>query len=93
MFFDNRLEPSVEIRAVATQKQVSDAAYEESTPGFVLAGISLSWEPLKLIRLTAGISNLFNKAYYEHLNRRIIGSGGNFYEPGRTVFMNLKIML
>lgn len=93
MFLGNRLEPSVEIRAVAAQKLVSEASYEASTPGYVISGFGISWMPLKAIRLTAGVSNLFNKAYYEHLNRRIIGSGENFHEPGRTMFLNLKIVL
>ena len=87
------LEPYVEIRAVAAQNQVSEASYEESTPGFVVTGVGFGWKPLKSVRLNAGISNLFNKAYYEHLNRRIIGTGENFYEPGRSFFVNLKISL
>jgi iron complex outermembrane recepter protein len=89
----NRLEPSLEIRAVAGQNMVSDASYETATPGFVLAGMALAWQPVQQLRLTAGVSNLFNKAYYEHLNRRIIGSGNNFYEPGRSIYLNLKIVI
>lgn len=88
---NGRLEPSLEIRAVAAQNQVSEASYEDPTPGYVIPNMSLAWLATKNIRLTAGVNNLFNKAYYDHLNRRIIGTGENFYEAGRAVWMNLKV--
>jgi iron complex outermembrane recepter protein len=87
------VEPSLEIRTVASQKQVSEASYEEGTPGYIIPNIGLAWQPRKNIRIMAGVNNLFDKAYYDHLNRRIIGTGGNFYEPGRSLFVNLKITL
>ncbi len=91
--FQKRLQPSFEIRAVAAQMQNSKASYEDVTPGFILANFEISWQLLKKARMIAGISNLFNIAYYEHLNRRIIGTNENFYEPGRTVFVNLRMKL
>lgn len=89
--YNGRLEPSVEVRAVAPQKLGSEASYEEETPGYVVPSISVSWQVHKKIRVMAGVNNLFNKAYYDHLNRRIIGSNENFYEPGRTLWANLRI--
>lgn len=91
--FNGRLEPSVEIRAVAPQKLVSEASYEEETPGYVVPSISVSWQVHKKVRIMAGVNNLLNQAYYDHLNRRIIGSNENFYEPGRTIWANLKIVI
>jgi iron complex outermembrane recepter protein len=91
--FNGRLEPSVEIRAVTAQNHVSEASFEDSTPGYVIPNIDLAWLAAKNIRLTAGVNNLFNKAYYDHLNRRIIGTGENFYEAGRAVWLNLKVGL
>jgi iron complex outermembrane recepter protein len=88
---DWHIEPSFEVRAVASQKQISEASYEAATPGFIIPNFGLAWQPLNSIRIMAGVNNLFNKAYYDHLNRRIIGTGENFYEPGRSVFVNLKI--
>ncbi|MDP2424113.1 MAG: TonB-dependent receptor [Bacteroidales bacterium] len=90
---EGRLQPSFELRVVATQAQVSEASYEEKTPGFVLPGLNLAWQTTKSIRLMAGVANIFNKAYYEHLNRRMIGTSGKLYEPGRTFFINLKMKL
>lgn len=88
-----RLSPALELRAVAAQNEVSGASYEDSSPGFFIAGLKLGWEPMRFINVNAGVSNLLNKAYYEHLNRRIIGSGNNFYEAGRTIWVNLKIAI
>jgi iron complex outermembrane receptor protein len=91
LFSGWHIEPSIEIRAVASQNQVSEASYEAGTPGYIIPNIGLAWQPSKAVRIMAGVNNLFNKAYYDHLNRRIIGTGGNFYEPGRSLFVNLKI--
>jgi iron complex outermembrane recepter protein len=93
LFTDWHIEPSLEIRAVASQKRVSEASYEAGTPGYIIPSIGLAWQPIKNIRIMAGVNNLFNKAYYDHLNRRIIGTGENFYEPGRSVFVNLKMTI
>ncbi len=41
----------------------------------------------------AGVQNIFDKAYYEHLNRRIVGSSDPLYEAGRSFYLNLTINL
>ncbi len=87
----NRLEPLFEVRAVGPQKQVSQASYEESTPGYIIAGTSMVYQPFNAIRLMAGISNIFDKAYYEHLNRRMIGTTGKLFEQGRSYYFNLTV--
>lgn len=39
------------------------------TGGFGVVSLHAGWEPKKDIQLTAGVDNVFDKAYYEHLNR------------------------
>jgi outer membrane receptor protein involved in Fe transport len=34
---------------------------------------------------------LFDRAYYEHLNRRVRTTGVPIYEPGRNFFVNIKM--
>ena len=92
-FFNNRLVPSVEIRAVADQKHVSEASYEESTPGYVLANVLVDYTFCKHAGISLGVNNIFDKAYYDHLNRKLLGSAGKLYEPGRTLYINLKIKI
>jgi len=92
-FINGKLTPGISIRAVAAQKQVSEASYEASTPGYVLADISIDYKPCAFATFTAGVNNLFDKAYYDHLNRKLAGSDGKLFEPGRTLFINLKIKI
>jgi iron complex outermembrane receptor protein len=89
-FFSGKLVPELMVRMVAPQNSTSQAFYENETPGFVLANLILSYRYNENFSLSAGINNLFDKAYYEHLNRLIIGSNENFYEPGRVFYLNLR---
>jgi len=89
--FNGILKPTLEIRAVADQNLVSDASYEDATPGYILTNIALAYKPCRFATLTTGINNLFNKAYYDHLNRKLLGTTGKLFEPGRTLYINLKI--
>jgi iron complex outermembrane recepter protein len=92
-FLDKRLIPSVNIRLVAAQNRISDAYDEETTPGFTVAGLNIFYRHTNQISLAAGISNIFDKAYYEHLNRRVIGSTRSLYEPGRIFYLNVILNL
>jgi iron complex outermembrane recepter protein len=53
----------------------------------------LNYKPVKYINFGVGINNLFNQAYYEHLNRKIVGSILNLFEPGRSFFFNLIVTI
>ncbi|MFH1119604.1 MAG: TonB-dependent receptor [Bacteroidota bacterium] len=90
-FNDIKLQPVLEIRAVAGQHLVSDASYESSTPGYVIANLAVNYNPFRFMSLTAGINNITDKGYYDHLNRKQSGTTGKLYEPGRTLFINMKI--
>ena len=88
-FNKNRFVPKLKVRMVAAQNHVSEASYEQTTPGFIVTSVLLNYTLNKYFKLSAGINNLFNTAYYEHLNRNIIGSYNNLYEPGRIFYFNL----
>jgi iron complex outermembrane recepter protein len=90
---NGKIIPSVSWRWVAAQEKVSESYYESTTPGFNVFGINLIYHHSKNLTLTGGVSNLLNTAYYEHLNRRIIGSSVNFYEPGRVFYINAIVNL
>ncbi len=62
------------------------------TPGFALLSINASWQPLAAVTLSAGIDNLFDRAYGEHLSKA--GAELADYtvttrvnEPGRTAWL------
>ncbi len=88
-FLHGKLLPRVKGRFVARQDHVSQAFYEKATPGFFLAGISLSYYHNEHFTVSGGIDNLFDREYHEHLNRRVIGSPDDLNEPGRNFYINL----
>ncbi len=85
----DRLFPSVAVRLVADQDYVSGAYYEAETAGFAVFQAALHYKPMKWLSLAGGVNNLFNRQYYEHLNRRIVGSTSRLFEPGRVYHLTL----
>ena len=90
-FFDNRIIPEFDIRFVASQNSFSEAFEEQKTPGFVIAGFKCNIKYNDNLQIITGVNNIFDKAYYEHLNRKIIGSSQALFEPGRVVYINLVL--
>jgi hemoglobin/transferrin/lactoferrin receptor protein len=74
----------------ATQNQL--ATNEVSTQGFVVLNFNIQTQAIKIqdtnLHFFAGVDNLLNKAYKNHLfNNR----GLDFYEPGRNLFVKMKL--
>ena len=90
---DGKLVPKISYRLVAAQHHVSDAFYEPETPGFSILNFSVAYKVSKNININAGVNNIFDVSYYEHLNRKIIGSTEKLYEPGRVFFVNLNLSI
>jgi len=88
-FFEGRLVPNFNLRMVASQNHISEAYMEEKTQGFMLLNFNIAYDFNAFLKVTGGVSNIFDKAYYEHLNRRIIGGKGNLYEPGRIFYLSV----
>ncbi len=88
-FFKGKLKPELSVRMVAAQNHVSDAFYEKNTPGFTIVNFLVRYNYNKHFTVSGGVNNILDKAYYEHLNRNIIGSNNNLYEPGRVFYVNL----
>jgi len=92
-FLNNDLVPGVGIRFVSGQNKISQAYYEKETPGFALLDFNLFYKYNNVLSISSGIENLLNKTYYEHLNRRIIGTETPLYEPGRVFYINLILSI
>ncbi|MBK7214936.1 MAG: TonB-dependent receptor [Bacteroidales bacterium] len=90
-FYNQKMLFTLGSRIVAVQNHVSESYYENAIFGTVLMNMAYEFQVNKLIKLASGIQNLFDKAYYDHLNRRIVGSTSRLYEPGRNYYMNLII--
>ena len=90
-FLKAKLVPRFKVRLVNAQNRVSQAYEEFKTPGFITTAFSLSYNPFNFVSVTAGVENMLNNPYYEHLNRRIVGSAEKLYEPGRVYYINLML--
>lgn len=88
-FWKNRIIPKVSYRLVLAQNHISNAFYENKTPGFNILNLSLTYNHNKYFSVTTGCNNILNANYYEHLNRRAIGTTVNLYEPGRNFYISL----
>ena len=90
-FFKGKLKPKGSVRLVSEQNRISKAYGELKTPGFITAAITINYSPWKFASINAGVENLFDSPYYEHLNRRMTGTSARLYEPGRVYFINLQL--
>ena len=79
-------------RMVAKQDRVSDSFMEDESPAFTTVDFRAGYEPVVGLSIGAAVLNMFDEAYYEHLNYSYANSStlsGKIYEPGRnfTVFV------
>ena len=80
-------------RLVAEQDRIAESFGETVSPGFATFDLSAGIKPFKNFSLGAAVLNLFDNAYYEHLNFSYNNSdllSGRIYEPGRnfTLYIN-----
>jgi iron complex outermembrane receptor protein len=81
----------VETILSATQNRVDRDLQEEKTSGYGVVNIKVGGN-FKGFTITAGIDNVFDKKYYEHLSylRDPFGSGVKVPEPGRTFYVHVS---
>ncbi len=68
------------------------------TPGFAVFSLNAGWKPRKDVKLTAGVDNLFDRIYAEHISRTgtptavPVGysTSTRVNEPGRTLWLKLN---
>ena len=104
--YDNRrFSASGLIRSVAAQNRVDPGRGNIAgqdigpTPGFTTFALNGSYRPSKEILISAGVDNLFNKTYAEHLDKRAADIAGyttqytRINEPGRRLWIKADIEL
>ncbi len=80
----------LEGRFVARQSRISAAFQEQATPGFAVYSLRTGMQFFAHLNLTAAVNNIFNRAYWEHLNRKSKVDGRAILEPGRVFSVNLQ---
>ena len=77
---------------VFRQERIAAAFGETETPGFAVTGLAAGAEVGEYVRLTGGIDNIFDKEYYEHLNRRHKIDRLSLNEVGRSFYLLVKLV-
>ncbi|MCU0387127.1 MAG: TonB-dependent receptor plug domain-containing protein [Chitinophagaceae bacterium] len=83
-----RFSVQAEYEAAAAQNHISTIAGERITSGYFLThfrtGYVFPWGK-NLMNLQAGIENIFDATYREHLD------WGNLYRPGRNIYLQIQV--
>jgi len=92
-FEENKFWIALNSRLVAKQDRVSASFMEEETPGFGTMDLRAGVTPFTNFSIGFAVLNIFDKAYYEHLNysyQNSNTSAGRIYETGRNFTAYLK---
>lgn len=90
-YFGEKLQPEVSFRHVLEQNRVSSEFGETVTPAFSLIDLKLAYQFTEAFRLSAGVNNLLDEAYYEHLNRSVRGTNAPILARGRNGYVSVNI--
>ena len=74
-------------RVVARQNRVATLLVEESTPAFATLDLRGFWRPTDRFTVIAGVENLTDKHYQEHLDPRHFAT---VYQPGINVYTGFE---
>jgi iron complex outermembrane receptor protein len=86
-----KLQTEVSFRHVLEQSRVSKEYGETTSPSFSLVDATIGYSIYENTRLSAGVNNLLNRSYNEHLNRSVRGTNEPILAPGRNLFASLNI--
>lgn len=90
-YLNGNLTPELSLRHAMEQSRVSPEFGEQATPAFTLLDVKIGYRINHLARVNAGVNNLFDENYFEHLTRAVRGTTSPIYSPGRTVIINLSL--
>ena len=76
-------------RIVDNQSLVASTLLEKPTPGFTTYDLRGYWQATKSLLLVAGVENLTNKHYREHLDLR---TGHGVFQPGRSFYVGSELV-
>lgn len=89
-FLEDKLQAEISLRHVLKQTRVSSEYGETKTPSFTTVDTKVSYTLFYNVNLHAGINNLFDENYYEHLSRPVRGIMEPMYAPGRNFYTTVN---
>lgn len=91
-YLNSTLSPHITLRHVLKQERVSSEFGEKATPSFSLIDLGLTFRVHRRVGITAGVQNLLNENYYEHLTRSVRAEGSPpIYAPGRSFILSFNL--
>jgi iron complex outermembrane receptor protein len=92
VLFSNHFHPEFVIRHVLKQDRVAKEYGEQESEAFTLLDLNLMYKVSSVVNITAGIQNVFEETYYEHLNRSVRDATAKpIYAPGRNIYATLNL--
>ncbi|HAN77135.1 MAG TPA: TonB-dependent receptor, partial [Bacteroidales bacterium] len=89
---NDKLISEISLRHVLKQDRISVEYGEKETPSFTNLDFNISYKLFKYLNVATGVQNIFDVAYYEHLNRSISGSTTDYiFNRGRNFHFTLVI--
>ncbi len=76
------------------QNRVSKSFGESKTNSYQVLHLRFTYRPFSLLMFRAGVNNLLDESYTQHLSRAYKNSpdaGLAFYEPGRSFFLGIEV--
>jgi len=92
-FFKEKFHTEFMLRHVIKQNRISSDFGETPSPAFSLLDFKASYSISDKMQVIAGVRNMFDEAYYEHLNRSVKGSQQSINAPGRSFYLTLSVGL
>ncbi|MBL1321712.1 MAG: TonB-dependent receptor [Methylophaga sp.] len=87
-----------EAETVSSQNKVSDENREQKTSGYAVFNLSANYQPTQNVIITAGVNNLFDRGYENHLggynriaNNPDIAQGDRLPGLGRSAYAGVSI--
>jgi len=91
-FLKDKIQPEVLIRRVCKQDRIAVSYGETETPRFMTVDAKASWLINNALTFSAGVQNIFDEAYYEHLARSVRNVEARpIYSPGRSFYVTLTV--
>ncbi len=92
---DGRFWSEVTTRMVGEKTRYAASVGEGPAPGFTVVNFMAGWQVHRYVQIYGGVYNLFNRQYFEYLNRPYTNMlvTGRLTEPGRSFVLNVRFTL
>lgn len=81
----------ISARIVDNQDRVAASLLETPTPGFTVLDLRSYWQLTERLFCVAGVENIGNRTFREHLDFRSIGGGLQVFQPGTSGYFGAEL--